>query len=45
MTARRQRLRQEFITTFDKHIYDLIEEEAKRWPADLIVLAPTGDGV
>jgi len=26
------------ITTFDKRIYDSIAEEAKRWPADLIVI-------
>jgi len=30
------------ITTFDKHVYDLIEEEAKRWPADLIVIGTHG---
>ena len=34
------------ITTFDKQIYDLIDEEAKSWPADLIVIsAPMGAGV
>ena len=48
MTAQHQRSQQEFnmirdgITTFDKHIYDLIEEEAKRWPADLIVIGTHG---
>ncbi len=30
------------VTTFDKHIYDLIEEEANRWPADLIVIGTHG---
>jgi nucleotide-binding universal stress UspA family protein len=30
------------ITTFDKHIYDLIEEEAKKWAADLIVIGTHG---
>lgn len=30
------------ITTFDKHIYDLIEDETKRWPADLIVIGTHG---
>jgi nucleotide-binding universal stress UspA family protein len=30
------------ITTFDKHIYDSIAEEAKRWPADLIVIGTHG---
>jgi nucleotide-binding universal stress UspA family protein len=30
------------ITTSDKHIYDLIEEEGKRWPADLIVIGTHG---
>ena len=32
----------ECITTFDKHIYDSIAEEAKRWPADLIVIGTHG---
>lgn len=27
---------------FGKHIYDLIEEEAKQWPADLIVIGTHG---
>ncbi len=30
------------ITTFDKRIYDLIDEEAIRWPADLIVIGTHG---
>ncbi len=30
------------ITTFDKRIYDLIDEEAVRWPADLIVIGTHG---
>jgi nucleotide-binding universal stress UspA family protein len=30
------------ITASDKHIYDLIEEEAKSWPADLIVIGTHG---
>jgi nucleotide-binding universal stress UspA family protein len=30
------------ITTSDKHTYDLIEEEANRWPADLIVIGTHG---
>ena len=30
------------IATFDKHIYDSIAEEAKRWPADLIVIGTHG---
>jgi nucleotide-binding universal stress UspA family protein len=30
------------ITTSDKHVYDLIEEEAKSWPADLIVIGTHG---
>ncbi len=30
------------ITTFDKRIYDLIDEEANRWPADLIVIGTHG---
>jgi nucleotide-binding universal stress UspA family protein len=30
------------ITTFDKQIYDLIDEEAKSWPADLIVIGTHG---
>jgi nucleotide-binding universal stress UspA family protein len=30
------------IATFDKHIYDSIAEEAKHWPADLIVIATHG---
>jgi nucleotide-binding universal stress UspA family protein len=30
------------ITTFDKQIYDLIDEEAQSWPADLIVIGTHG---
>lgn len=30
------------IATFGTHIYDLIEEEAKQWPADLIVIGTHG---
>ena len=30
------------IATFDKHIYESIAEEAKRWPADLIVIGTHG---
>src|SRR5690242_13916548 len=30
------------VATFDKRIYDLIEEEAKSWPADLIVIGTHG---
>jgi nucleotide-binding universal stress UspA family protein len=30
------------ITNFDKHTFDLIEEEANRWPADLIVIGTHG---
>jgi nucleotide-binding universal stress UspA family protein len=30
------------ITSFDKQIYDLINEEAKSWPADLIVIGTHG---
>jgi nucleotide-binding universal stress UspA family protein len=30
------------VTTFDKRIYDLIEEEANQWPADLIVIGTHG---
>jgi nucleotide-binding universal stress UspA family protein len=30
------------ITTSEKHTYDLIEEEANRWPADLIVIGTHG---
>ena len=30
------------ITSFDKRIYDLIEEETERWPADLIVIGTHG---
>ncbi len=30
------------ITSFDRHIYDLIDEEAKSWPADLIVIGTHG---
>ncbi len=30
------------ITTFDKRIYDLIDEEAIRWPADLIMIGTHG---
>ena len=30
------------IATFDKHIYDSIAEEAKHWPADLIVIGTHG---
>ena len=30
------------ITSFDKQIHDLIEEEARRWPADLIVIGTHG---
>jgi nucleotide-binding universal stress UspA family protein len=30
------------ITTFDKQIYDLIDQEAKSWPADLIVVGTHG---
>ena len=30
------------VTTFDKRIHDLIEEEANQWPADLIVIGTHG---
>jgi nucleotide-binding universal stress UspA family protein len=30
------------ITSFDKRIYELIDEEAKSWPADLIVIGTHG---
>ena len=30
------------ITTFNKHIHDSIAEEAKHWPADLIVIGTHG---
>jgi nucleotide-binding universal stress UspA family protein len=30
------------VATFDKHIYDTIAEEAKSWPADLIVIGTHG---
>ena len=30
------------VTTFDKRIYDLVDEEAKNWPADLIVIGTHG---
>jgi nucleotide-binding universal stress UspA family protein len=30
------------VATSDKHTYDLIEEEANRWPADLIVIGTHG---
>lgn len=30
------------VTTFGKHVYELIEEEASRWPADLIVIGTHG---
>jgi len=30
------------VATFDKHVYDAIAEEAKRWPADLIVVGTHG---
>jgi len=30
------------IATFDKRIFDLIEQEAKEWPADLIVIGTHG---
>lgn len=30
------------IETLDQHIYDAIDEEAKRWPADLIVIGTHG---
>jgi nucleotide-binding universal stress UspA family protein len=30
------------VTTVDKHIYDLIDGEAKSWPADLIVIGTHG---
>jgi nucleotide-binding universal stress UspA family protein len=30
------------VTTFDKCIFDLIEEEANQWPADLVVIGTHG---
>jgi nucleotide-binding universal stress UspA family protein len=30
------------VTTSDKHTYNLIEQEANRWPADLIVIGTHG---
>jgi nucleotide-binding universal stress UspA family protein len=30
------------VTSFDKRIYELIDEEAKSWPADLIVIGTHG---
>lgn len=30
------------IETLDQHIYDAIDGEAKRWPADLIVIGTHG---
>ena len=27
---------------FGKHVYDVIEEEAKQWPADLVVIGTHG---
>ncbi len=30
------------ITTFDKRVYDLVDEQARNWPADLIVIGTHG---
>ena len=30
------------VVTFAEHIYDVIEEEAKQWPADLVVIGTHG---
>jgi nucleotide-binding universal stress UspA family protein len=30
------------VVTFTKHVYDMIEEEATQWPADLVVIGTHG---